>query len=501
VGHGPFGFAPRFDVLGSGMKILFVSVEVAPFAKVGGLADVAGALPKALRKLGHDARVIMPSYRMIEEDPRWELSTRLESVSVPLGYLGNKRASYKEIEHEGVPIGLIGTDQWYTESINSETIYQPGGVQHLFFSRAILQILEQIDWIPDVIHCNDWHTGFLPVLLREQAGTAWDQVASIYTIHNLAYQGEFGMEILDLMDLPHCLYNPEGVEAWGRVNFLKAGCVYADRVNTVSENYAREIQTSEFGCHLDGLMTHLGHLGSLSGILNGLDTDTFNPQTDPDIPDHFSELNLEGKGACRAKLLQELNMETIPGAPVFGVVSRLSSQKGMDLILQAADAMFSLPVQLVIQGLGDPNLTEAFRDLEKRYPAHFRFINRFDAPIAQRVYAGCDGFLMPSTFEPCGLGQMIAMRYGTVPVVRSTGGLSDTVFEGRNGFAFQRREPMQLLASVARAKEAYNSPERWKNLMLNGMRGDYTWDKSALQYLELYQAAINDRTMSDAKSA
>ena len=483
------------------MKILFVSVEVAPFAKVGGLADVAGALPKALRKLGHDARVIMPSYRMIEEDDRWNLTSKLQSIEVPLGYLGTKVATYKETIHEGVPIGLIGTDQWYTESVNSETIYQPGGTQHLFFSRAILQILEELDWIPDVIHCNDWHTGFLPVVLREQGGPRWDQVASIYTIHNLAYQGEFGLEVLDLMGLPHSLYQPEKLEAWGRVNFLKAGSVYADRVNTVSENYAREIQTPEFGCALDGLMSHLGQLGCLSGILNGLDTDVFNPETDPDIPAHFSVDDISGKAICRAKLLEELNMEPIPGAPVLGVVSRLSSQKGMDLILQAADAMFSLPIQLVIQGLGDPNLTEAFRDLERRYPSHFRFINRFDAPIAQRVYAGCDGFLMPSTFEPCGLGQMIAMRYGTVPIVRSTGGLSDTVFEGHNGFVFQRREPMQLLAAVARAREAFNTSSIWNSLMVNGLQGDYTWDKSATQYVELYQAAINDRTMDDAISA
>ncbi len=483
------------------MRILFVSVEVAPFAKVGGLADVAGALPKALRKLGHDARTIMPAYRMIEEDSRWSLETKIEDFAVCLGNRGTKQAYYKETTHEGVPIGFIGTDEWYTEAINSETVYQPGGLQHLFFSRAVLQAMEQIDWIPDVIHCNDWHTGFLPVLMREQGGLTWDDVSSIYTIHNLAYQGEFGLEVFDILGLPHHLYNHEQLEAWGRVNFLKAGCVYADRVNTVSRNYANEIQTQEFGCGFEGLMSHLGSLGYLSGILNGLDIDVFNPETDKDIPANFSSNDPSGKAECKRLLLQELNLEPIEGAPLFGVVSRLSSQKGMDLMLEAAEAMFSMPIQLVVQGLGDPFLATAFYDLQERYPKHFRFVPRFDAPIAQRIYAGCDGFLMPSKFEPCGLGQMIAMRYGTVPVVRATGGLADTVFEGRNGFVFEKKEPMELLAAVSRAKATYDRPHRWQALSRNGMRGNYSWDKSAQEYVDLYISAQRERQLSSVKTA
>jgi len=483
------------------MRILFVSVEVAPFAKVGGLADVAGALPKALRRLGHDARVVMPCYRMIEEDPRWTLDTKIEAFSVPMGNRGNKQAFYKETEHDGLPVGFIGTDEWFTESIDSQTIYQPGGLQHLFFSRAIMLAMEELDWIPDVVHCNDWHTGFLPVLIREQGGQTWDDVATIYTIHNLAYQGEFGIDVLDTMELSHRLYNSEQVEAWGRVNFLKAGSAFADRVNTVSKTYAEEIQTPEYGCHLDGLMRHLGHLGYLSGILNGIDTDFFNPATDPDIPAHFSVTDLAGKQECRRMLLDELNMAPIQDAPIIGVVSRLSSQKGMDLMLKAAEAMFSLPVQLIVQGLGDPALSNAFKELELRYSNHFRFVPRFDPEIAQRIYAGCDAFLMPSAFEPCGLGQMIAMRYGTVPIVRATGGLADTVFEGRNGVVFQKQEPMEMLAAVVRAREHFLHPVRWQNLVHNCMTGDYTWDRSAAEYVELYLDAQNDRANLAAKSA
>ena len=483
------------------MRILFVSVEVAPFAKVGGLADVAGALPKALRRLGHDARVVMPLYRMIEDDPRWSLATTLDEFDVHMNSTWTKRANFKETELDGLPVGFIGTDEWYGESVNSETVYQPGGMQHLFFSQAVLTAMEQLDWIPDLIHCNDWHTGFLPLLMREKGGKTWDDVASIYTIHNLAYQGEFGLEVLDALDLPHSLYNHEQVEAWGRVNFLKTGAVYADQVNTVSEKYADEIQTPEFGCSLEGLMQHLAHQDRLSGIVNGIDTDVFNPITDPDIPSHFSVSDLHGKSLCRSRLLNEVGLPEIPGAPLFGVVSRLSSQKGMDLMLKAAEAMFALPIQLIVQGLGDPALAQAFSGLEARYPNNFRFVHRFDAPIAQRIYAGCDGFLMPSAFEPCGLGQMIAMRYGTVPVVRATGGLADTVFEGKNGFVFRNRDAADLFAAVERAKIAFQHPEQWNKLVLNGMNSHLGWDDSARVYADLYRAAINSRRVATVKSA
>jgi len=483
------------------MRVLIVSVEVAPFAKVGGLADVAGALPKALRRLGHDARVVMPLYRMIEEDPRWQLAESIEQFEVQMNPNWTKSAVFKETEIDGMPVGFIGTDEWYDESVDSGTVYRPGGMQHLFFSQAVLTAMEQLDWIPDVIHCNDWHTGFLPLLMREKADKVWDDVASIFTIHNLAYQGEFGLEVLDALDLPHRLFNSEQVEAWGRVNFLKTGAVYADRVNTVSESYANEIQTPEFGCTLEGLMAHLDSMGRLCGILNGIDTDVFNPATDPDIPAHFSAADLTGKKECRAKLLQEVGLPDIPGAPLLGVVSRLSSQKGMDLMLKAAEAMFSLPVQLIVQGLGDPALAQAFSRLEERYPHNFRFVHRFDAPIAQRIYAGCDGFLMPSAFEPCGLGQMIAMRYGTIPIVRSTGGLADTVFEGHNGFVFSNQEPMELLAAVERARFMYQNPDPWKALMLKGMNTDLTWDNSAWLYSRLYQDARSARGIVAAKSA
>lgn len=483
------------------MRILIVSVEVAPLAKVGGLADVAGALPKALRKLGHDARIIMPLYRMVDNDPRWNLATTLDDFDVQMNSGWTKRAVFKETEVDGVPVGFIGTDEWYDKSVDSGSLYQPGGMQHLFFSQAVITAMEQLDWLPDVVHCNDWHTGFLPLLMREKASPAWDEVASVFTIHNLAYQGEFGMEVLDALELPHRLYNSEQVEAYGRVNFLKTGCVFADRVNTVSETYAAEIQTPDFGCSLEGLMTYLDSEGRLSGIANGIDYDVWNPATDPDVAAHFSADNTEGKRVCRSDLLRQVGMEEILGAPLFGVVSRLSSQKGMDLMLKAAEAMFSIPIQLIVQGQGDPALATAFCRLQERFPNNFRFHEQFDPPMAQKIYAGCDGFLMPSAFEPCGLGQMISMRYGTVPVVRATGGLADTVIEGHNGFVFDRLEPMDFLAAIERARDAYQNPAEWARIMDTGMRSDHTWTSSAALYAELYAAAKQSRASIQAMSA
>lgn len=474
------------------MKVLYVSVEVSPFAKVGGLADVAGSLPIELKRQGHDVRVVMPFYKLIENDPRWEFGNKIDKIDVRMSRKWKKTASYREVQHRGVPFGFIGTDEWFPLSTSSETVYLPGAMQHLFFSTAVLRTMEKLDWIPDVVHCNDWHTGFLPVIMREK-NPHWDRVATVYSIHNLAYQGEFGLEILEALDLPQKLYTSDKLETWGRVNFLKAGMAYSDQVNTVSENYAREIQGPEYGCRLDGLMRYLDENRRLSGILNGIDTNRFDPSTDPEIAAHFDAENPGGKAQCRAALLRELGLPHIPGCPVVGVVSRLSNQKGMDLMLDAAELMFEFPIQLVVLGVGDPYLAAQFRELQARYPDHFRFVERFDVALAQRIYSGCDGFLMPSSFEPCGLGQLIALRYGTVPVVRATGGLADTVFEGENGFVFEKRSVVQMLAALLRMQRAYQDTAQWNRLMMTGLSGDYGWSKSAGLYADMYRQAMKQR--------
>jgi starch synthase len=475
------------------MRVLFISAEVAPFAKVGGLADVASGLPKALVAEGHDCRVIMPAYQMVESSPLWKVERVIEDFEVTLNSEWTKKAYLSKVEHDGVINYLIGTDEWFDKAVDSNTLYQPGGEMHQFFSAAIFRAMELLGWIPDVLHANDWHTGFVPVLLKERAGKEWAKTASVFTIHNLAYQGEFGLEALDWLDLPHWLYNYEQVEAWGRVNFLKAGMVFADRVNTVSPTYADQIQTKEYGCSLEGFLQHLQSNGKLSGILNGLDMDTWNPKTDADLVAGFDQQDWSNKSLCKDSLLTEVGMAPIQGAPLFGMVSRLSSQKGFDLVLAAAPKLFELPIQLVIQGLGDPHLVEGFRALEAKYPRNFRLMNVFDASLAQKVYGGSDAFLMPSAFEPCGLGQLIAMRYGTVPVVRATGGLRDTVSEGENGFTFDARSTDELIQAVTRARKAYVDTETWNRLVKAGMSADWSWQPSAKKYTALYQEALAAR--------
>jgi starch synthase len=467
------------------MKILLVSAECAPFAKVGGLADVAGALPIALRALGHDVRVLLPRYRMIETDSRWNLAEAVPSFEVELNPNWVKTASLATTTHRGVPFYFLGTDDWFVHSVDSDHLYQPGGDPHLFLCAGTLAACEALDWIPDVLHLNDWHTGLLPVLLREKASPRWHDTKTLFTIHNLAYQGEFGAEILDQLDLRPSLFSSEGVEAWGRLNFLKAGAMFADQVNTVSPTYAREILTPQYGCTLDGVMRHLSHEKRLSGILNGIDTETFNPATDPALPANFSVNDLGGKAKCGQALRSELGLNS---APIASVVSRLSEQKGLDLILAAAPALLDLPLQLVVLGVGDPILASGWRDLQRQFPGRVAFVERFDVALAQRIYAGSDLFLMPSRFEPCGLGQLIAMRYGTIPVVRRTGGLADTVIEGETGFTFDDVSLVPLIAAVARAIQAYREPESWGAFLHRAMTQDHSWASAAIEYESLYLA-------------
>lgn len=482
------------------MKILFVSVEVAPFAKVGGLADVAGSLPKALHSLGHDVRIAMPAYRMVLEDPRWNIVPQLASLKVELGNHRLVEGHVSSTTIGEVPVMLVGGDDAFERAVNSQTVYGLGFTQYLYLCKACLRACEDLNWIPDVIHCNDWHTGFLPVMLRLQSGDQWNDTASVFTIHNFAYQGEFGHEVLEELGLPFDLFNMDQLETYGRVNFLKTGCVFSDVVNTVSPTYAAEIQTPEYGCRLEGLMRHLNEYGRLRGILNGIDEDVFNPAEDKDLPERFDALHLQGKQTCKSELLKELHFPATEG-PLLGVVSRLSEQKGMDLLLEALPRIVAQGAKVVVQGLGSEQLADAFKSAQAQFPDNVRFVEKFDAELAQRVYAGVDMFLMPSAFEPCGLGQMIALRYGSIPIVRKTGGLADTVFENINGFLFEHKDSSELAAACERAFKAFANEKIWLKLMQNALSGDYGWSKSASEYVHLYQQAINDRRGLSAAEA
>jgi len=483
------------------MKVLFVSAEVAPFAKVGGLADVVGALPKELVKLGWDARIVMPDYAMIESSGKYKITTIAENVPVEVRPGWVKPTRVRLINHNGVKVYLVGTDEWFQDADRSETIYRVGIDQYLYFARATLALPDVLGWQPDLIHAHDWHTGFVPVLMRESEPEKWEDVASVFTIHNLAYQGEFGIDILDRLGLSHELFNSDKVEAYGRVNFLKSGASYADAVNTVSESYSKEVQTPEFGCHLQGLMIHLADQHRLYGIRNGIDTAVFNPATDPEIPASYSANEVSGKKACKKALLKFIGMKPIPKAPLLGIVSRISSQKGLDLVIKAADTLFDMPCQLVILGSGEPHLVESLHRIAGAHPLNFRFFEGYHEELAPKIYAGCDGFLMPSAFEPCGLGQMIAMRYGTVPIVRATGGLRNTVFEAENGFVFENKSSAEFSDAIVRFCDAYASLSLFSKIQSTGMHTDFGWETGAKKYIELYEATVQRRVQLGEKSA
>lgn len=477
------------DPTGSALKILFASVEVAPFAKVGGLADVAASLPKALRALGHDVRIVSPAYGMVLDDHRWAKEP-LGSFDVQLNPDWKERLELTECRLEDVPVYLVGSERWFSHAQSSEQIYTGGVEQYMVYAAACLGLPAALDWNPDVIHANDWHTGIIPLLVREKAEARF---GTVFSIHNFAYQGEFGPEILDGLGLGRELFRSDACEAFGRFNFLKTGCMFADQTNTVSPRYAQEIQTEEFGGKLAPFMGWLHSLGRLSGILNGIDNDVFDPVTDPDLAANYSASDPTGKASCRAALLDRIGLS---GAdePVFGVVSRLSDQKGLDLLADAAEQLPQLGAKLIVQGLGDPALVERFRELERRLPGRVRLLEAFDPALAQQVYAGCDLFLMPSRFEPCGLGQMIALRYGTIPVVRRTGGLADSIEEGRNGFTFDEPTADALLAAMERAAGAYRDRVSWASLVKSAMSEDFGWGARAQSYVDLYERCLPSLT-------
>ena len=474
---------------------------MAPFAKVGGLADVVGSLPKALRERGHDVRVVMPDYGMIESGGHGPIRSVLTNVPVRINPGWSTTADVREVDHDGVPVYLLSGDGHFKGVDRSEAIYTPGLDQYLFFSVAALKMLDPLGWMPDVIHCHDWHTGFVPVLMRERFKTEFSQTAAVYTIHNLAYQGEFDLDVLDKLCLSRTLFNPHQVEAWGRVNFLKSGAAFSNRVNTVSPTYAKEVLSPSYGANLDGFMRSLADRGRLSGILNGIDEDVFDPAIDPDLRAHFSAEEMAGKADCKASLLKELRLKPIAGAPLLGVVSRMSSQKGMDLIAETARELFDLPVQLVILGAGEPQIVEALTRLTQEFPRHLRYVDGFNLALGARIYGACDGFLMPSSFEPCGLGQMIARRYGALPLVRATGGLADTVTEGVDGFVFHQRSPEEFVATVKRLAASYAKPKAWARLVHHAMKIDSGWKSSAGEYERMYGAAQMDVKTSHLQTA
>ena len=466
------------------MKILFASAEAYPLAKVGGLGDVAGSLPKALRALGHDVRMVLPRYGTIR-DVREDLGPFTVQVG---GRSWEGRLKTSGID--GVPVYLIDQPELFDRPKVYE--YEDDGQRFGFYCRAIPELLPKADFWPDVIHLNDWHSAMVPAFLRTAYGgdERYGRIKTILTIHNMQHQGLFGRDLLDWLGLPPKMWSVEGVEFYGQLNFMKAGISYADSVNTVSPTYAKEIQTEEYGCRLDGLLR--SRAAKLSGILNGIDYDVWNPAKDPIIAKQYSKSTVDEKATNKVALQREAGLPEDRSVPVLGMVSRVTEQKGFDILIPALPGILALGAQVILLGAGEKKYEEPLADLSKARPGFVAYL-KYDEALAHRIYAGSDFFLMPSKFEPCGLGQMISLRYGTLPIARVTGGLADTVSDltagpkSGNGFTFTDYTPGAFLDAARRAIAFYRARRGWKAVQQRAMSSDLSWNSSAKKYAALYR--------------
>jgi starch synthase len=475
------------------MNILFAASEVAPFAKTGGLADVAGSLPQALARLGHDVRVMLPRYQRVTPG-RFGLH-HVAAFYIPLASWRERCDVFEGRLGGLVTVYCIGKDIYFDRPELYGTQhgdYRDNAERFSFFSRAVPELCRAAGFAPDIIHCNDWQTGLVPLYLKKFYGhdPLLRGARTVFTIHNLGYQGVFGHRDLRLTGLGEEDFTPAGVEFWGNINFLKAGIQFADTVTTVSRTYSRDIQTPEGGHGLDGVLRNRS--ADLYGILNGVDYDDWDPARDPAIAMPYDAKRLAGKDLCRRALRRELAIPETQ-APLIGMVTRLSDQKGLDILMDALPGIIALGAPVVILGTGDERYHRRLSDLALSYPAQLRVLLTFNDDLARRIYAGSDLFLMPSRYEPCGLGQMHALRYGSVPVVRRTGGLADTVVDhdpktGQGtGFLFEDYAPGALLSCVQRAVGVFRRSAAWKRIMRSGMQADFSWTRSAEEYMAVYR--------------
>ena len=472
------------------LKVLFVASEAAPFIKTGGLGDVIGSLPKALKKENVDVRVAMPKYQeipaYIQEKIKWQ-----ESIYVPVGW----RHQFCGLEYmifEGIPFYFLDNKYYFNRP--GYYGYPDDGERYAFFNRAVLEMLPFFDYQPDIIHCHDWQAGMIPALqkIEYQRRPYYKNIKTVFTIHNLKYQGIFPPEVLrELFNLGYEHLTPEGLEFHGNVSYLKGGIKYADLVTTVSPGYAEEIKTPYYGEQMDGLLSSQGH--KVKGVLNGLDYDEYNPMTDDLIPFTFSVKELRRKKENKKQLQKRLGLP-MEDVPMVGMVTRLVPQKGLDIVQHVLGDIMEMDLQLVVIGTGDHQYEDMLQHAADRYPDKCSVNLVFDNHLARQLYAASDLFLMPSQFEPCGLGQLIALRYGSLPLVRETGGLKDTVTDYRDpagegtGFTFVNYNAHEMLYTLLEAVKLYReNPDRWKELVVRAMTKDYSWNKSAGVYRDLYE--------------
>ncbi len=484
------------------MKIAIVSSEAVPFAKTGGLADVAGTLFREFWQMGNEVVLFLPLYRCVAS----RFGGDLKELGNPfLVRLGGDEAVCRLFTLDKLPFAakagrrpagqsgrvvFIGNDAFF----DRDDLYGPAGAEYadnarrfIFFSQAVLEAINRLEYAFDAIHCNDWQTGLVPYYLKTlRAGApAVAQSRSLFTIHNLGYQGIFPAETMSLTGLGGEHFTMHGLEFYGQINMLKAGIVGADEITTVSPTYAREIMTTEQGFGLEGVLR--SRRESLRGILNGIDYAEWTPYADPYLPSHYSSTHLAGKAWCRRKLVRQWKLADGLSRPLISFVGRLADQKGVDLLAEAIPEMIGLGANIVIVGTGDARLQDMLISLRERFPDNLHLTIGFSEAHAHHAYAAADIFLMPSRYEPCGLGQMVAMRYGTIPVARRTGGLADTIDHGRTGFLFDEQSAGALAAAVREALAAFADKRSWRRITRAAMDEDFSWTNSARQYLDLYR--------------
>jgi starch synthase len=487
------------------LRILFVTPEAVPFAKTGGLADVAGALPKFLQPLGCKVILMMPYYRTVKASG---LSLRYvgDEIEVPVGDETIRADIYRGELNQDIPVYFIGRDEYFDrEHLYGTTKgdYFDNAERFIFFSRAALLLAEHLRFSPDIVHHHEWQTGLVSAYLKsiDRNRPTFRNSASVFTIHNLAYQGLFKKEKFPLTGLPLERYHPEGIEFWGKINLMKAGIVYADRINTVSEKYSEEIQTEEYGYGLDGILRKRKE--NLCGILNGVDYQDWDPSRDSLIVARYDPHDLSGKRECKKDLLRTFHLpSSLENLPLFGMISRLADQKGFDLLAEILEELFSLNIGFVLLGTGDQKYHDLFSQVARKHPQKAGIRIGYDNALAHQIEAGADLFLMPSKYEPCGLNQIYSLKYGTIPVVRATGGLDDTIVNydpdtgNGTGFKFIDYDAEELLNRIKVAVRFYSQPDHWKQLTRNAMAADFSWERSAKTYLQLYRKALEKKTAS-----
>ncbi len=478
------------------MRILIAASEMTPFAKTGGLADVIGSLPFHLNNNGVEVAAVLPKYKGVtaETEDLGEITIPIASNPV------SGRIEKSHVPNTKIPVYFIVQDHYY----HRDGIYNDRGgdfsdnlERYTFFSRAVVEMVKRKMETPDLIHTNDWQTGLIPAYLKTtyKNDPNLSQIKTLFTIHNLAYQGIFPANSFAITGIDPKYFNSDGLEFYNQLCLIKAGIAFADYINTVSKKYAQEIQTEEFGCGLEGILQTRGD--HLTGILNGVDYDSWSPEHDPLIVRKYTAIDVEpGKADNKAELLKRFNFPTTKSrVPLMGVVSRLATQKGLDILAAIVPELVEEGSRLIILGTGEPHLEEMFRSLQYKFPANCALCNTFDNKLAHLIEAGSDMFLMPSRYEPCGLNQLYSLRYGTIPVVRNTGGLADTIQDidqnpNGNGFVFQNPDPGDLLEACLRAIRLYHNTPAWLNLVQRAMSQDFSWDRSAKEYKALYKKIL-----------